>query len=266
MKDDLGDRIKSNYEDKYRIYLPKKTYVIARIDGKAFHSYAKDCEKPFDAGLIEDMNTTALALCKQVSGAQLAYVQSDEISLLLTDFAKENTSPWFDNNLQKLASVSASVATVEFNKHRLLRSGVNPTEYRWANFDARFFAIDDPVEVKNYFVWREVDAMRNSVSMIARSYFSHKELENKNVAEMRQMLEAQGINWLDFNMGLRNGRVVVKRQTTSDVVFFNKKTQKEEFISGVTRNEWSVEDAPVFSKSDFLEQFIPQKANFEKLD
>ena len=119
-KDNLGDRMKG-YEDTFRYYLPKKTNLILRIDGKAFHSYTKNCKRPFDDNLMDDMNQTAIKLCEEIQGAKLAYVQSDEISILITDYDDIKTSAWFDNNLQKIVSVSASIATAEFNKQRTIR-------------------------------------------------------------------------------------------------------------------------------------------------
>lgn len=264
-KDDFGDRIKSNYEDRSRFYLPRRTFTILRIDGKAFHSYTKDCERPFDAGLTADMNATAVTLCEKISGAQLGFVQSDEISVLLTDFATPATEAWFDNNLQKIVSVSASIATVAFNKTRMLRISKNsPDDYNWANFDSRAFSIADRQEVINYFIWRQADAMRNSVSMVARSGFSHKELDGKSVKDMKQMLLDKGVDWNKINDGFKHGRTIVKRNVSKDVIYFNKRTQKEERLEGVSRSEWCIEDAPFFVKNkEYLNQIIPSYPSIE---
>lgn len=264
-KDDFGDRIKSNYEDRSRFYLPRRTYTILRVDGKAFHSYTKDCLRPFDMGLTSDMNATAVALCEKISGAQLGYVQSDEISVLVTDFATPATEAWFDNNLQKIVSVSASIATTAFNSTRLLRIARDkPEDFDWANFDSRAFSIADRQEVMNYFIWRQADAMRNSVSMLARSGFSHKELDGKGVKEMKQMLLDKGVDWNKINEGLKHGRAIVKRRISKDITFFNKRTKQEERIEGVARNEWCVEDAPFFVKNkQYLEEVIPKYPSIE---
>ena len=114
-KDSLGDRMKRNYEDRYRIYLTRRTPVIIRIDGKAFHSFTKGLNRPYDMVLKQSMWETAKDLCENIMGCQLAYIQSDEISLLLTDYRKLTTEAWFDYNLQKICSVSASMATRAFN-------------------------------------------------------------------------------------------------------------------------------------------------------
>ena len=120
-KDSLGDRMKDHYENRTRYLLPRRTYTILRIDGKAFHAYTKDCERPYDSFFSEDMDFTAVTLCKQIEGTQIAYIQSDEISILLTDFADNQTQAWFDGNLQKLVSISASIATAHFNSFRWKR-------------------------------------------------------------------------------------------------------------------------------------------------
>lgn len=259
LKDDFGDRIKSNYEDRTRYYLPRRTYTVVRIDGKAFHSYTKNCLRPFDQGLTNDMNATAVVLCEKLSGAQLGYVQSDEISILLTDFTTPVTEAWYDNNLQKVVSISASIATTAFNKHRLLRiNSEDPECFEWANFDSRAFSIPDRIEVSNYFIWRQLDAMRNSVSMVARSHFSHNDLEGQGGKEMKQMLLNKGVDWNQINEGFKYGRAIVKKQISKDITFINKKTKQEEHIEGVTRNEWCIEPAPFFVKNrSYLEDAIP---------
>ena len=122
MKDQLGDRMKAFYEDRTRIKLPRRTYTIIRIDGKAFHTYTKGLKRPFDTGLIDDMNWTTEYLCKNIQGVKFGYVQSDEISLVLTDFDTLQTDLWFDGNLQKMASIAASMATARFNQLRMMRA------------------------------------------------------------------------------------------------------------------------------------------------
>src|SRR5689334_8003874 len=106
--DSLGDRMKKNYEDISRVFLPRRMPLIIRLDGKAFHTLTADMKKPWDDGMIHSMLTTAITLCENIQNTKLAYVQSDEISLLLTDYDYFNTEAWFDRNLQKMVSVSAS--------------------------------------------------------------------------------------------------------------------------------------------------------------
>lgn len=207
MEDSLGNRMKDQYESRTRYFLPRRTYTIVRVDGKAFHTFTKavKCEKPFDIRLEAAMNTAGLALCKELQGVQLAYLQSDEISLLLTDFESIYSDAYFDGNVQKIVSVAASIATGAFNL----------ASYSWtkrlAHFDARVFTIPDPVEVENYFIWRQQDATRNSVQMLGRKYFSHKELEGLSNEKVQDKLHDElGINWNDLPPMHKRGRTILK--------------------------------------------------------
>lgn len=114
-KDDLGDRMKSDCENRTRFFLPRRTHTLIRINGKSFHTYTRSCRRPFDADLMAAMDDTARALCEALEGARLAFVQSGEISILLSDFATPQTVAFSDGNVQKICSISASVATAHFN-------------------------------------------------------------------------------------------------------------------------------------------------------
>jgi len=229
MKDDLGDRMKGQYEDRTRYSLPRRTFTIIRLDGKAFHTYTRGLRKPFDKELFEDIDNAIIAMLPEVQGSVFAYTQSDEISILLTDFATPQTSAWFDGLLQKMASVSASVITAEFNRQRILREAkltsltgdfFNKGPGYIANapiayYDARVFTIPDRIEVMNYFIWRNQDCARNSVSMVAQANFSHKELQGKSTTEMHEMLHAKGVNWAtDYSDREKNGALIVKEEYT----------------------------------------------------
>ena len=120
-KDSLGDRMKADYESRTRYLLPRRTFMLVRVDGRSFHSYTKNCARPYDEGLMADMDETALALCAELTGARLAFTQSDEIQVLLTDFDTPQTEAFFDGNLQKICSIAASIATARFNQARLAR-------------------------------------------------------------------------------------------------------------------------------------------------
>lgn len=267
MKDALGDRMKSYYENRTRMYLPRRTYTFIRVDGKAFHTYTKGFKRPFDDGLMDDMDSTAKYLCKNIQGTKFAFVQSDEISLLLTDFDKLTTDAWFDGNVQKITSVSSSLATTEFNRLRYLRELKNkviidektmkPT-FNWvdiedilnkqASFDSRVFTIPLPIEVENYFIWRQQDTERNSISSVAQSLYSHKELNGKDTSDMQEMCWQKGVNWNDFSPKYKRGRIIVKRERklVND--------RGEEF----TRNKWVMEEPPIFTQDrDYLRNLIP---------
>lgn len=224
MKDSLGDRMKGNYEDRYRISLPRRTNIIIRIDGKAFHSYTRGLERPFDQGLSDDMDATTKFLCENIQGAKMGYVQSDEISILVTDYDDLSTNAWFDNNLQKMCSISASLATCKFNEMRLRRNlkimedirrpdelFLDWDKQKFAQFDSRIMIIPESEEVVNYFIWRQQDATRNSISMAAQSMFSHKELQGKSTSNMQDMMMLQkGVNWNDYPTRFKRGTSVIK--------------------------------------------------------
>lgn len=205
--DDLGNRMKKQYEDRTRYFLPRRTYGLIRIDGKAFHSYCKNLNKPFDYGFISSMNQTAIALCKEIQGSKFAYIQSDEISILFTDFETITTDMWFDGNIQKIASVASSIATAHFN---------NVMKPSIAYFDSRVWTIPDKTEVENYFIWRQMDCVRNSIQSVARSLYSHKELENKNTDALQEMIFQKGQNWNAVSSELKRGRIIIKKNYITD--------------------------------------------------
>ena len=206
MHDELGERMKGHYEDRTRHFLPRRTHTIIRLDGKAFHTFTAYCEKPFDNALMKLMDETAQFLCQNIQGCKFAYVQSDEISLLLTDFDDIKTDAWFNGNIQKIASVSASMATAFFNNN------INhPLDvYGPAFFDSRVFTIPEWTEVENYFIWRQNDATRNSIQMVAQSLYSQKELHGKKQPELQEMIFQKGQNWNNLEDGKKRGRVIVK--------------------------------------------------------
>ena len=245
MKDNLGDRMKV-YENANRFYLTRRMPVIIRIDGKAFHTFTKGFLKPFDDIMHETMCLTAQALCKEVEGCKMAYTQSDEISLLLTDYDNLETQSWFDKNLQKIVSVSSSIATLAFNKHfQEVSSGEEPycRKYNRATFDSRAFVIPKE-DVCNYFLWRQQDATRNSILGIGQHYFSHSELQGKSCEKVQDMLLLEkGVNFNFFDIWKKRGSTIIK--------------QEHEF-NGTTRNKWVIdEDCPIFSRDrEYIERFI----------
>ena len=236
---DIMKRMKENYESRSRTFLTRRTPVIMRLDGKAFHTYTKHLVKPFDEGLIEDMAATALFLCSEIQGAKVAYVQSDEISILITDFDKLTTSAWFDYNVQKMTSISASLASAKFNSLRLQRVfkemeklgrfsspmliddpnaimfvrdmyEVNINTQDLAYFDSRVFNVPKE-EVANYFLARQKDAVKNSIAMLAQSLYSHKELHGKNQSDMQELSFQKGHNWNDLHWSKKRGSTIVKK-------------------------------------------------------
>lgn len=247
-KTSLGNRMKM-YEGIFKQQLIPNSISIIRIDGKAFHTYTKGLNKPFDRGLIYDMDETAAYLCKNIMGAKFAYVQSDEISILVTDYDKIETQQWFGGSIMKWVSVSASMATSKFNelRYRRLAEENNPfisTMSKWAEFDSRVWQIPTRMEATNYFIWRQQDATRNSIQMAARSVFSHNECENKNGSQLQEMLFQKGINWDDYPAIHRRGRVIKKEYY-----------EKEE----ASRSRWGMVEPPIFTQDrEFLLNMIPK--------
>lgn len=238
-KDSLGDRMKQNYEDRSRVLLPRRTYTIIRIDGKSFHTWTRGLKRPYDTDLMGCMDDAATAICKEAAGSELAYVQSDEISLLLTDFRKIESAAWFDGSVQKLASICASIATVAFNLSVMAR-GIDkrPT----AMFDARVFVIPDPVEVANYFIWRQKDAERNSVAMLAQAYGSAKQLHGVDRTGQHDLIHEAGDNWNNHPADFKRGRAVVYRdmvwQVDHETPIF---TQAPEYLKSMIPVQWATE-------------------------
>lgn len=214
---DLGDRMKA-YEEVFRQKLPVRMPVVVRLDGKAFHTLTRGCEKPFDSKIRDAMHAAARTVVDEMH-ARMAYMQSDEVSVLLIDYNKFDSMQVFDGVVQKIASVSASIMGAEFSV-RYEKAGY---------FDARVFAVPER-DIKNYFIWRQRDCMRNAISGVAQSKFSPKELHGKKSEEMIEMLKTTDTPFESFQAIWRLGTVVCRGESMT---------------------------APEFSKDkDFLDQFL----------
>lgn len=232
-KDSLGDRMKENYENRSKTYLTRRTPCIIRLDGKAFHSFTSNLQKPYDEIFHKAMNSTLQYLCKNIQGCKFGYTQSDEISLLLTDYDTLTTDAFFDYNVQKVCSVAASMATMIFNKSfNMLVDDYHKSDL-WCNhyfdepikkysealkkccdkgamFDARCFNIPAS-EISNCFLWRFLDCYRNSVQMLGQAYFSHKELHKLNSSQIQEKLfQERGINYATYPEEFKNGVCAMK--------------------------------------------------------
>lgn len=222
MKDDLGRRMKQDYEDALRLVVPRRSYVVIRIDGRGFHTFTKNLERPYSRQLAGALDSAALALCQEMIGGRFAYGQSDEYSFLLSDFEKENAPLWFDGNVQKMVSVSASLFTAHFNRAF--------AGDKIAAFDSRVLVISQRAEVAKYFLWRQMDASANSLNMLASSHYPHAELAGKSNAEKHEMLFAKGVNWAKQAADFKRGRVVRRAaggdgwETDLSIPVFNRDT------------------------------------------
>ena len=220
----LAARMKG-YEVIAKGQLIKRMPVAIRIDGKAFHTFTKGFVKPFDFILMNAMQQTTKALCENIQGCVFGYTQSDEITLILIDYQTFETDAWFDNEVQKICSISASMATMYFNKffkelaYDFMLTTIDEDYIltlmkaieKGAMFDSRCFNIPKE-EVCNLIYWRQLDATRNSIQMVGQANFSHKQLQGKSCNMIQDMLhEQKGINWNNFPPMCKRGTAVIKK-------------------------------------------------------
>ena len=268
---DLANRMKE-YEKRNQYYLQKRTPVAIRVDGRSFHTFTKGFQKPFDEVLIKSMQETAKYMCENIQGAKIAYVQSDEINIILVDYDTLETNCWFNYRTDKLCSIAASMATMAFNKsftknaeefmtdcaasyemEGLCSQGTE--EYKLcevyqkaiekgAMFDARCFNIPKE-EVTNYFYWRQLDAIRNSIQMIGQANFSHRELQFKTCEDIKDMLYVKDeIIWELLPIHKQRGSCCIKQ----DHIYEN-----------ILRKQWVIDNnIPLFKEEgrDYIEVLV----------
>lgn len=263
----IDDRMKEAYEHRYRYYLTENLPVIIRLDGCHFHSFCKGMQKPFDKIFVETMQDTMKYLCENIMGCKFGFVQSDEISLLLTNNDTKETQPWFGNNLQKIVSVSAALCTMAFNN--FFSKNVNrywvdsffekqneenakyfekmKSKIGTAYFDARAFIVPEN-EVDNCFIWRQNDCTRNSVQSLAQFLYSQKEIHGINTSQLQnKMFEEKGINWNDLTTVEKRGTCCYRKQVKVA-------GQNGEMV---TRNKWFLDtEMPILSQTP---QFVLEK-------
>jgi tRNA(His) guanylyltransferase len=241
MKDPLGDRMKSHYEQVTRYVLPRRTITVVRLDGRSFHTYTRGLTRPFDVDLHSDLVEATRLLCRDVQGCRLAYVQSDEVSLILTDYDTTTTEPWFGGVVQKIASVSAALLSSSFNHLRWVneRSGDQV-----GTFDARVFTIPQYTEVVNYLIWRQSDASRNSVSSLARHVLGHARTVNLTTDQLKALLLTENVDWHDTDARFRCGTMVYPELQVGDVKWIDPRTNEEQTATNVVRRVWLDDPAP----------------------
>jgi len=198
---------------------------------------------------MADMDAIAEALCAEIADAVFAYTQSDEISVLATDFTNPSSEPWFGGVVAKQVSITAATATAVLNERR---------PGRRALFDARVFTIPDPVEGANYFLWRQRDAVSNSISMAAQAHFSPRQLHGVNSGRMQNLLwRERGVNWNDYPAGFKRGRITV-RDGPREVTYTDRRTSTTRTVTA-NRSWWCTTAAPRFNAQpgDWLATTIP---------
>ncbi len=274
-KDALGDRMKSYYENRAKTYLTRRSPVVIRIDGRAFHSFTKNFKKPYDEVFHKAMNSTLQYLCKNIQGCKFGYTQSDEISLLLTDYDTLTTDAFFDYNVQKVCSIAASMTTLAFNK--FFAEEVNTWDkandlsaisynndgkdsvlvklhdtywkayQKGAMFDARCFNI--PIsEITNYCISRQQDATRNAIQMLGQTHFSSGQLHKKSTSDIQEMLWSEkNINFNDMPIEFKRGVCCYKRSID---------------VNGAARTEWYIDkECPIFTQDrGYIERCLPKEA------
>lgn len=200
MSDSLGNRMKS-YENVFDSKIMSRCPSIIRVDGRAFSKLTSKMDKPFDEKFCKIMQSTAKSLIDNIDNAKFCYGQSDEISILLIDYTSLDTQQWFGGRIQKIASIASSLASVYFNKY--YEESFEKKE-KPSVFDARIFNLNKE-EVNNYFLWRQRDCIKNSVSGLAQAHFSHNQLNSKNSKERIDMLNQKGVMWENLSPHLKNG-------------------------------------------------------------
>ncbi len=201
MKDDLGNRMKAYEMAEAGHRLMPRLPICARIDGKRFSRFTEGLARPFDRRLSQLMVDTTKHLVEETA-ALVGYTQSDEISLTWYDDAPKAT-PFLDSRVQKLTSILASMTTAYFNAHLVAaipeKAGIS------ALFDCRVWAVPTRDEAANVFLWRELDATKNSVSMATRAYYPHAEVVDRTNSQMHELLFKKGINWNDYPPFFKRG-------------------------------------------------------------
>jgi tRNA(His) 5'-end guanylyltransferase len=265
--DSLGARMKE-YELTAQSKLLRRTPVIIRVDGRAFHTFTKKCEKPYDSNLHDAMCFAAQQLVDGIQGAVLAYTQSDEISILVRDWDSVKTSAFYDNNVQKFVSISAVIASNAFNHHWFYRDFVigsrdngMPAYKELAQFDARVYNLPKE-EVCNYFIWRQMDATRNSINMLAQANFSHKQLQGKNIRNVQDMLVLEkGKNWNNEEVWAKRGSCAYKvERAIAESFEASVEVKDTAYQVRITPTRSSIEtdrDIPIFTQDrNFIERFL----------
>lgn len=266
-RSDLAKRMK-RYEAVPKNVLTRRIPVILRADGKAFHTFTRGFEKPFDQVLNQAMMDTMKFMCENIQGCVLGYTQSDEITLVLVDYKRLTSDAWFDYEVQKMCSIGASMATIGFHNafaRRVETFGLygggsdfysiylNALE-EGAMFDCRVFNIPRE-DVTNNIYWRQQDATRNSLQMLGQVYFSQSELHKKSCSQIQDMLMTlKGVNWNDLPVYQKRGACCIKKTRIEEL-------ENEDGPTGLKeeRNYWYVDQKiPIFAGEgrEYIEKLL----------
>lgn len=240
------------YEKSSSNYLVKKVPVIIRLDGRAFKTLTKDLHKPYDEVMLSCMQDTMKYLCENIQGCVFGYTQSDEITLVLTDYENLDSCAWFDYSAQKSASVSASMATYAFimafiksicyfnDKDTSYAEILNSTIRKNISFDARAFNVPKE-DVINNIIWRQQDCINNSIISIGRTYYSHEELVGKTQKHILHMLEDKYVYWKDYSNAIKYGVCCYKNGKKTEDGYLRRVFEDGSFVY---KNNWVGKEKP----------------------
>lgn len=223
--------------------LPRTDWWIIRVDGRAFHTFTKGMRRPYDIDFMHSMDDTAVVLCEEIQNARYAYVQSDEISVLVKANG-EKAQTWFGGERDKVISISAAIASAEKSRQWERR----------AQFDSRVITTDLAMDVERYLIWRQHDAFRNAVSMAAQAHFPHSLLKGVGTGAQIRMLQAKTGLSLEALLpdGFRKGRLVAPYAVRESVTYQHKKTGEWMTAEDVERRYWRADAAPWFEEVQVL--------------
>ena len=211
MKIDEAGIIHKELEAEFNRRLVPYKYTMARLDGRAFHTLTKNLNKPFDKEFCHAMRASATSLLNTYN-ADLAYTQSDEITLLWGPITNESSELMFGGGLNKFISLLAASCSVKFNKELNCKKD--------EVFDCRVWQVNSLDLVVSNLHWRILDASRNSLNMVASSLFSHKELQGKSSSQREQMIRDKNFDWdsllSSYKVGLFIYKELEERSHTSE--------------------------------------------------
>lgn len=249
--------------------LMPNSYVLVMVDGHCFSKLIKNkFDKPFDDLFINMMNETAMYLCENIQGAKFAYTQSDEISILITDFDTPKTDSFFSFRLCKMQSLIAAMATAKFNQMYAKLANdykgfdlkkFDMKEYPTYTFDCKVWTVPNANDAYAWFLYRQTDCIKNSKAQTAQTFIPHDTLKHLNADEMINLCkETKGIDWYDYPNDRKYGRVIKKVETPP---------MEKDLPNGqhrvFTRNVWTPVAANDLKEDDSLvrdlipEQFRP---------
>ena len=217
--------------------------AVLRVDGKSFHTFTRGMERPFDRALMTTMQRTMQYLCENIQGCVFGYTQSDEITLVLTDYETIQTDAWFGYRVQKMASVAASMATLAFNRFFQEEYPSRPERFNQAMFDARVFSVPKE-DVCNCLIWRQKDATRNSIQSTGYAFLTKSRMHGLSSDQVQELLWSEKqINWNNYPTDCKRGAGCYK---------------VEVMVDDVARRKWIIDrDIPIFTQDrDYVERWL----------